>query len=53
VGWTSLIPIPSSEYPAPAKRPLYSVLDNRRFQETFGLTMPDWRLSLAQCLEEL
>lgn len=50
---SSLIPIPSTEYPAPAKRPLYSVLDNRRFRETFGLAMPDWRISLDQCLEEL
>ncbi|NCA71722.1 MAG: dTDP-4-dehydrorhamnose reductase [Sphingobacteriia bacterium] len=49
---TNLIPIPTSEYPAPAHRPLYSVLDNTRFQETFGLAMPDWRVSLAQCLEE-
>jgi dTDP-4-dehydrorhamnose reductase len=48
-----LIPIPSSEYQAPAKRPMLSVLSNRRFEETFGLAMPDWRLSLAQCLEEL
>ncbi len=50
---STLLPIPSSEYQAPAKRPMYSVLDNRRFQETFGLAMPDWRVSLAQCLEEL
>ncbi len=50
---TRLIPIASCEYQAPAKRPAFSVLDNRRFQETFGLSMPDWRLSLAQCLEEL
>ncbi|TCT18234.1 dTDP-4-dehydrorhamnose reductase [Thiobaca trueperi] len=50
---SSLIPIPSTDYPAPAKRPLYSVLDNRRFRETFGLAMPDWRISLDQCLEEL
>jgi dTDP-4-dehydrorhamnose reductase len=48
----NLIPIPSSEYPAPARRPLYSVLDNSLFQETFGLAMPDWRLSLKQCLDE-
>lgn len=48
----SLIPIPSSEYPAPARRPLYSVLDNGLFQQTFGLAMPDWRLSLKQCLDE-
>ncbi|MGE5155759.1 MAG: dTDP-4-dehydrorhamnose reductase [Bdellovibrio bacteriovorus] len=48
-----LIPIPSSDYPAPAKRPAYSVLDNTRFQQTFGLAMPDWRDSLEQCLEVL
>ncbi len=46
-----LIPIHSAEYPAPARRPAYSVLDNRKFQETFGLYMPDWRESLDQCLE--
>jgi dTDP-4-dehydrorhamnose reductase len=48
-----LIPIPSSDYPAPAKRPAYSVLDNSKFQQTFGLYMPDWRESLDQCLELL
>jgi dTDP-4-dehydrorhamnose reductase len=48
-----LIPIRSSDYPAPAKRPAYSVLDNTKFQQTFGLAMPDWRDSLEQCLELL
>lgn len=48
-----LLPIPSTEYPAPAKRPAYSVLDNTRARETFGLQLPDWRHSLEQCLEEL
>jgi len=48
-----LIPIPTSEYPAPAKRPAYSVLDNTKFQQTFGLAMPDWHESLEQCLEFL
>lgn len=47
----NLIPITSAEYPAPARRPAYSVLDNGRFRETFGLWMPDWRDSLDQCLE--
>ncbi len=49
---STLIPIPSSEYQAPAKRPMLSTLNNQRFEETFGLAMPDWRLSLDLCLEE-
>lgn len=48
-----LLPIPSSEYPAPAKRPAFSVLDNSKTLETFGVQLPDWRHSLKQCLEEL
>ncbi|WP_295387052.1 dTDP-4-dehydrorhamnose reductase [uncultured Thiodictyon sp.] len=46
-----LLPIHSNDYPAPARRPAYSVLDNHRFEETFGLYMPDWRESLDQCLD--
>jgi dTDP-4-dehydrorhamnose reductase len=45
-----LDPIPSSQYPTPARRPAYSVLDNRRFEETFGIAMPDWRHALELCL---
>lgn len=48
-----LLPISSSEYPAPAKRPAFSVLDNTKIWETFGVQLPDWRHSLRQCLEEL
>jgi dTDP-4-dehydrorhamnose reductase len=48
-----LLPIPSSEYRSPARRPAYSVLDNTKLWETFGLALPDWRVSLAQCLEDL
>jgi dTDP-4-dehydrorhamnose reductase len=48
-----LTPIPTSEYPAPARRPAYSVLDTGKFRTTFGLTLPDWRQSLALCLEDL
>lgn len=47
----NLIPIPSTEYPAPAKRPAYSVLDNSKVRDTFGLALPDWQESLDQCLE--
>lgn len=48
-----LLPIPSSEYRSPARRPAYSVLDNTKLRDTFGLTLPDWRVSLSQCLEDL
>lgn len=49
----NLLPIPTSEYRSPAKRPAYSVLDNSKLRETFGLALPDWEVSLAQCLEDL
>jgi len=52
-GACRLLPIPSSDYRSPARRPAYSVLDNTKLWETFGLALPNWRLSLAQCLEDL
>ncbi|MGB5835285.1 MAG: dTDP-4-dehydrorhamnose reductase [Thiohalocapsa sp.] len=48
-----LVPIPTSEYPAPARRPAYSVLDTSKFRETFGLVLPDWRQSLELCVADL
>lgn len=47
-----LLPIPSTEYPTPAVRPAWSVLDNRKLNDTFGLALPDWRCSLQQCMAE-
>lgn len=38
----SLLPIPSSEYPTPAKRPKWSVLDNSRLQQSYGFDIPSW-----------
>ncbi|MEA3276114.1 MAG: dTDP-4-dehydrorhamnose reductase [Pseudomonadota bacterium] len=48
-----LLPIPSSEFRSPASRPAYSVLDNAKVGETFGLSLPDWEVSLRQCLEDM
>jgi dTDP-4-dehydrorhamnose reductase len=42
--------IPSSEYPTPAKRPASSVLSNRKIQLAFGITLPEWQDSLAECV---
>jgi dTDP-4-dehydrorhamnose reductase len=42
--------IPSSQYPTPAKRPQYSVLDTIKIRETFAITIPIWKDSLIKCL---
>lgn len=47
-----LQPIPSSEYPTPAARPAYSVLSNAQLAQTFGITLPDWRIALEMVLAE-
>ncbi|MCG6860148.1 MAG: dTDP-4-dehydrorhamnose reductase [Chromatiaceae bacterium] len=52
-GSCSLLAIPTSEYRTPACRPAYSVLDNAKLEETFGLSLPDWEVSLRQCLDDL
>ena len=46
----SIKPVPSSQYPTPAKRPLRSTLDTKKLQKIFGLTMPDWRLGVARAI---
>ena len=48
-----VIPISTAEYPTPAKRPVYSVLDKTKIQQTFGISVKDWKISLAICIERL
>jgi dTDP-4-dehydrorhamnose reductase len=43
-------PIPTSDYPTKAQRPMYSVLDKTKIQNTFGVAVPDWEDSLQACL---
>jgi len=45
--------ISSSEFPTPAKRPAYSVLDNSRFARTFNHPLPDWQVGLDRTLDVL
>lgn len=45
-----LLPIPSVDYPTPAKRPLNSRLDNTRLARVFGVRLPDWREALRLCM---
>ena len=45
--------IPTSEYPLPATRPHYSVLDTRKIQPYLASPIPPWRDSLIKMLKEL
>jgi dTDP-4-dehydrorhamnose reductase len=46
----NILAIPTSDYPTPAKRPAYSVLDNSKVLADFGVQLPDWDVSLEQLL---
>ena len=46
-------PILSEEFPSPAKRPHYSVLNKSKIKNTFRLEVPYWRDSLKICLKKL
>jgi dTDP-4-dehydrorhamnose reductase len=48
-----VIPIPSSGFPTPAKRPAYSLLDKTKIKKDYGLYIPAWRSSLAICIDLL
>jgi dTDP-4-dehydrorhamnose reductase len=48
-----LVPIGSKDYPTPAVRPAWSVLDNSGFSEHFGFKLPDWRVCLQEVFDEL
>jgi dTDP-4-dehydrorhamnose reductase len=45
-----LEPIPTSDYPTPARRPAFSCLDNTQLQSTFGVKLPDWQGALKLAL---
>ena len=47
---TKLIPIPTSEYPTPAKRPKNSILSTEKLKSAFGISPPDWDVTLKYCL---
>lgn len=45
-----LIPLHTDEYPTPAARPHYSVLDKTKIKQTFGVEVPHWMDSLRECI---
>lgn len=45
--------ITSAEYPTPARRPAWSVLDNTKLQQDFGIVLPPWQQGLQRVISEL
>lgn len=48
-----ITPIESSEYPTPAPRPHYSVLNKSKIKKDFNLIIPHWKESLQLCISKL
>ena len=46
-------PLHTSEYPTPATRPHYSVLDKSKIKQTYGIDIPHWEESLTECLNQM
>jgi dTDP-4-dehydrorhamnose reductase len=47
-----VVPITTTEYPTPARRPAYSVLDCGKLKKTFGIRLPDWEDGLRLVLDK-
>lgn len=50
---TRIRPIATADFPTPAQRPSWSVLDGSKLANTFGLALPEWRDSLPAVVERL
>lgn len=46
-------PIETKDYPMPAKRPYYSLLNKTKIKEDFNLVIPYWQDSLKHCMKSL
>jgi dTDP-4-dehydrorhamnose reductase len=45
-----LLPAPSSDFPSTAQRPLFSALECQKFEQTFDLRLPFWKMALELAL---
>ncbi|GAA0263959.1 dTDP-4-dehydrorhamnose reductase [Rhodanobacter caeni] len=48
-----VLPIATTDYPTPAQRPAWSLLDNQAFQRRFAFALPDWREGLDKVMAGL
>lgn len=46
-------PIETSDFPTPAMRPSYSVMNKRKIRDTYGIAISHWENSLQQCIDKL
>jgi dTDP-4-dehydrorhamnose reductase len=46
-------PVPTTEYPTPARRPLNSRLDTRKLQSAFDIHLPHWQVGVERMLTEV
>lgn len=49
----ALNPIETKDFPTPAKRPTYSVLDTSRIEEALSIDIPTWEDALASCMKQI
>jgi dTDP-4-dehydrorhamnose reductase len=50
---TVIKPILAAEYPTPAKRPKFSLLNKEKIRSVFHIQIPEWKISLKKCIELL
>jgi len=48
-----VLPIETKDYPLPAKRPFYSLMNKEKIKTQFGISIPNWRESLQKCVHIL
>jgi len=46
-------PITTEQFPTPAKRPAYSVMDHSKMEKLYGIQARDWKASLKECIGKL
>jgi dTDP-4-dehydrorhamnose reductase len=50
---TPVVPIGSDQYPAKARRPINSLLDNSRLKQVFGIELPPWEQQLEPVMRQV
>lgn len=50
---TEINPITTAEFPTLALRPVYSVFDKQKIQDSFGIKLKDWKASLNTCIQRI